>query len=120
MDKTCQQLKFLSHPPAAPTYLISPLQVELTIINDMYDSCKPTIISAMNLLNTDYSFDGHVNSNTHQKRSLLVFHRKDLCEAKHKIASVFKFSDDVFRSDTPPHTKLSVTADQVLPDLCLQ
>ena len=33
---------------------------------------------------------------------LLVFHRKDLCEAKHKTASVFKFSDDVNRADGPP------------------
>ena len=32
----------------------------------------------------------------------LVFHRKDLHEAKHKTASVFKFSDDVYRSDVPP------------------
>ena len=24
---------------------------------------------------------------------LLVFHRKDLCEAKHEMQSVFKFSD---------------------------
>ena len=33
---------------------------------------------------------------------LFVFRRKDLCEAKHKTASVFKFSDDVYRSDVPP------------------
>ena len=43
----------------------------------MYNSCKITIISAVNLLNTDPSFDGHVNSNTHHKRSLLPF----LCDA---------------------------------------
>ena len=59
--------------PAAPTHLISPLQGELTNINDIYDSCKPTIISAINLLNTDPSFSGHVNSNNHLKRSLLPF-----------------------------------------------
>ena len=52
---------------------MSPLQVELKTINDMYNSCKPTIISAINLLNTDPSFDGHVNSNTCHKRSLLPF-----------------------------------------------
>ena len=73
LDKTCQLLLFLSHQPAAPTHLISPLQVELTTINDMYNSCKPTIISAINLLNTDPSFDGHIKSNNHLKRSLLPF-----------------------------------------------
>ena len=39
----------------------------------MYNSCKPTIISAINLLNTDPSFYGHINSYTHHKRSLLLF-----------------------------------------------
>ena len=39
----------------------------------MYNSCKPTIISAINLLNTDPSFDGHIHSNTHHRRSLLPF-----------------------------------------------
>ena len=64
---------FLSHQPAAPTHLLSPLQVELTTTNDMYNSCKPTIISAINLLNTDPSFDGHIQSNTRCKRGLLLF-----------------------------------------------
>ena len=70
---TCQLLQFLSHHPAAPTHLLSPLQIELDNINDMYDSCRPTIISAINLLNTDPSIAGHINSNTHHKRSLLPF-----------------------------------------------
>ena len=73
VERTCQLLQFLSHCPAAPTHLISPLQVEFTMMNDMYNSCKPTIISAINLLNTDPSFDGHINSNTHHKRNLLPF-----------------------------------------------
>ena len=73
LDKTCQLLLFLCHQPAAPTHLISPLQVELTTINDMYNSCKLTIISAINLLNTDPSFDGHIHSNIHHRRSLLPF-----------------------------------------------
>ena len=73
VDRTCQLLQCLSHCPIGPTDLISPLQVELTTINDMYNSCKPTIISANNLLNTDPSFNGHINSNTHHKRSLLSF-----------------------------------------------
>ena len=73
MDKTYQVLLFLRHHPAAPTHLLSPLQEELDTINDMYDSCRSTINSAMNLPNTDPSFDGHVNSNTCCKRSLLPF-----------------------------------------------
>ena len=73
VDKTCQLLQFLSHHPTAPTHLLSPLQVELTNINDIYDSCKPTIISAINHLTTDPSFDEHVNGNTCHKRSLLPF-----------------------------------------------
>ena len=73
VDKTHQLLLFLSHCPAAPTYLLSPLQVELETINDMYHSCRPTIILVINLLNSDPSFDGHMNSNTHHKRSLLPF-----------------------------------------------
>ena len=39
----------------------------------MYISCKPTIISAINLLNTEPLFDGNINSNIHHKRSLLPF-----------------------------------------------
>ena len=73
VDRTCQLFQFLHQCPAAPTCLISPLQVELTTINDIYNSCKPTIISAINLLSTHFSFDGHVNSNSHPKRSLLPF-----------------------------------------------
>ena len=37
------------------------------------NSCKPTTISAINLLNTDPSVDGNINSNNHHKRSLLSF-----------------------------------------------
>ena len=73
MDKTCQLLLLLNHHSAAPTYLLTPLQVELDTVNDMYDSCRPIIISAINLLNTDPSFDEHMNGNTHHKRSLLQF-----------------------------------------------
>ena len=73
LDKTHQLLLFLSHQPAAPTHLISPLQIELTTINDMYNSCKPTTVSAINLLNTNHSFDGHIHSNIHHRRCLLPF-----------------------------------------------
>ena len=48
IDKTCQLLLFLSHYPAAPTHLLSPLQVELDTINNMYNSYKPNIISGIN------------------------------------------------------------------------
>ena len=73
MDKTCQLLLFLIHHTSAPTHLLSPLQVELNTINDMYNSCKSTIISPINLLNTEPSFDIHRHSNTHHRRSLLPF-----------------------------------------------
>ena len=62
MDKTYQSLWFLSHQPSAPTQLISTLQVELANINDIYNSCKPTIISVINHINTDPSFDEHSNA----------------------------------------------------------
>ena len=48
-------------------------QVELTNINDIYISYKPVIIPAINLLNTDPSFDGHSNHNICIRRSLLPF-----------------------------------------------
>ena len=73
LDKTCQLLLFLSHQPAAATHLLSPLQVELTTINNMYNSCRPNIISAIHLLNTEPSLDGHIYSKTHHRRSLLLF-----------------------------------------------
>ena len=73
MDKTSQLLLFLSHHPTAPTHLLSPVQIEFDTINDMYNSCRPTLLSAINLLNTDLSFDGHMNSNACCKRSLLPF-----------------------------------------------
>ena len=73
LDKTYQLLLSLTHQPAVPSHLLSPLQVELTTINDMYNSCKPTIISAISLLNMDPSFDGHIHSNTHCRRSLFPF-----------------------------------------------
>ena len=72
LDKSHQLLLFLTHPSAMSSRLLSPLQVELTTINNMYNSCKTTTISAINSLNTDLSFDGHTHSNTHH-RSLLPF-----------------------------------------------
>ena len=63
MDKTCQLLQFLSQQPSATNQLQATLQVELTNINDIYISYKPIIIPAINLLNTDPSFDGHSKHN---------------------------------------------------------
>ena len=58
---------------SSPTQSLTTLHVELTNINDIYISYKPIIIPAINLLNTDPSFDGHSNHNNHIKRSLLPF-----------------------------------------------
>ena len=69
LHKTHQLLLSLTHQPAAPSHLLSPLQVEFTTISYMYNSCKSTNISAINLLNTDPPFDGHKHSNTHCKRN---------------------------------------------------
>ena len=55
--RTHQLLQFMSQQPSAPTQLISTLHVELSNIDDVCNSCKPTIISAVNLLNTYPSFD---------------------------------------------------------------
>ena len=71
--RTCQLLQFLSQQPSAPTQLISTLQVELSNIDDIYNSCKPTIMSAINLLNTNPLFNGKSQPNTCHKRSLSPF-----------------------------------------------
>ena len=42
-------------------------------IEDIYNSCKTTIISAIKLLQTNPSFDGQLQSHSHHKRSLLPF-----------------------------------------------
>ena len=66
-------LQFLSQQPLAPTQLISTLHIEFSNIDVVYNSCKPTIISAINLLNTNPSFNGKSQSHPHHKRSLLPF-----------------------------------------------
>ena len=47
--------------------------MEFTNIKDTYNSCKPTIISAINLLQTNPSFNGQSQSHIHHRRSLLPF-----------------------------------------------
>ena len=71
--RTHQLLQFLNQQPSALTQLISTLQVELSNIDDIYNSCKPTIISAINLINTNPSFNGKSQQSTHHKWSLLPF-----------------------------------------------
>ena len=73
MDRTCQLLQVLSQQPSAPTQLLATLQVGLTNINDVYISCKPIVIPAINLLNMDPLFDGHSKHNSWVRRSLLSF-----------------------------------------------
>ena len=63
LARTQQLLHFLDQQPSAPTQLLSMLQVEPTNIEDIYNSCKTTIISAINLLQTNPSFDGQSQPN---------------------------------------------------------
>ena len=49
------------------------LQIELTNIEDMYNSCKTTITSAIDLLHTNPSFSGQPQSHICHRRSLLPF-----------------------------------------------
>ena len=69
--RTCQLLQFLSQQPSAPTQPISTLQVELSNTDDICNACKPTILSAINLINTNPSFIEKSQWNTHCKRSVL-------------------------------------------------
>ena len=48
--RTCQLLHFLNQQPSALTQLLSTLQVELPNIEDVYNSCKTTIISAIDFI----------------------------------------------------------------------
>ena len=73
LDRTQQLLHFLDQQPAALTQLLSMLHVELTNIEDIYNSCKTTIISAIDLLHTNPSFDGQSQSHICHRRSLLPF-----------------------------------------------
>ena len=47
--------------------------MELTNIEDIYNSCKTTIISAIDLLQTNPSFDGQSQSHTCHRKSLVPF-----------------------------------------------
>ena len=71
--RTCQLLQFLNQQPSALTQLIPTFQVELSNIDDIYNSCKPTIISAINLINTNPSSGGKSPQSTPCKQSLFPF-----------------------------------------------
>ena len=73
MDRTCQIIHSLNQWPSALTQLLSALQTELNNINDIYNSYKPIIIPAINLLATETLIDGNANYNTQVRRSLLPF-----------------------------------------------
>ena len=47
--------------------------MELTNLNYIHTSYKPIIVTAINLLDTEPSFDGNSNYNKHTRRSLLPF-----------------------------------------------
>ena len=95
--RTHQLLQFLNQQPSALAQLISTLHIELSNIDDVYNSCKPTILSAINLLNANPSFNGQSQSHPHCKRSLLPFlgdalrwlmgntTMKDVCNIKARI-----------------------------------
>ena len=71
--RTHHLLQFLSQQPSAPIQLILALQVELSNVDDIYNSCKSTIISAISLINTNPSFKGKSQQSTCHKQSLLPF-----------------------------------------------
>ena len=73
LARTHQLLHFLDEHPSALTQLLSTLQVELNNIEDIYNSCQLTIISVINLLQTNPSFNGQSQSHLCHKRSLLPF-----------------------------------------------
>ena len=73
LTKTQQLLHVLDQQPSVLTQLLSTLQAELTNIEDIYNSCKPTIISVINLLQMSPLFNGQSQSHIHHRRSLLPF-----------------------------------------------
>ena len=63
-----QSLRSLDQHPSAPTQLLSTLQLELSNIQDIYNSGESTITSAIQLLNSNQP-----QTRTHHRRSLLPF-----------------------------------------------
>ena len=71
--RTQQLLCSLDQQPSVQTQLLSMLQVELSNIEDIYNSGKTTIISAIKLLQSNPSFDGKSQPHICHRRSLLPF-----------------------------------------------
>ena len=92
LSRTQQFLRSLEQHPSASTQLITTLQLELSNIQDIYKSSETTVISAVNLLNSNQP-----QSITQCKRSLLPFlgtalswlmgtaTTKDICSIKTRI-----------------------------------
>ena len=90
--RTQQFLRSLDQHPSAPTQLLTTLQLELSNIQDLYQSSETTITSAINLLNSN-----QLQTSTQYKRSLLPFlgtalswltgtaTTKDICSIKTRI-----------------------------------
>ena len=68
LARTQQLLCSLDQQPSAPTQLLSTLQVELSNIEDMYNSGETTIISAIKLLQSNQA-----QTHIHCRRGLLPF-----------------------------------------------
>ena len=73
LARTQQLLHSLDKQPSVETQLLSTLQVELSNIEDVYNSGKITIISAIKLLWSNPSFDEQSQTQTCCRRSLLPF-----------------------------------------------
>ena len=71
--RTQQLLCSLDQQPSVQTQLLSTLQVELSNIEDIYNSAKTTIVSAIKLLQSNPSFDGQPQTHIHHRWSLLPF-----------------------------------------------
>ena len=73
MGRTQQLLNSLQQKHLAPIYIISALQAELTNLDNIYTSYKPLILTAIQLLRKELTFDGVSPLNRHTRRSLLPF-----------------------------------------------
>ena len=73
LARTWQLPCSLDQQPSVQTQLLSMLQVELSNIEDIYNSGKTTIISAIKLLQSNPSFDGQSQTHIHCMRSFLPF-----------------------------------------------
>ena len=73
LTRTQQLLCSLDQQPSVQTQLLSMLQVEPSKIEDIYNSGKTAIISAIKLLQSNPSFDRQSQTHIHCRRSLLLF-----------------------------------------------